>query len=676
MSSPTAKGRHGRCHHRPCLRKRLVETPTAEGRRGRCPHRPHSLRNLIYIICLFLSTVNCQPSTAQDAAKRYEIDAKRLGVQPYDKDALPRSREFIRLDSTYYVGHYYEGIYKYERAADYLGYKNCIPALKKALLLFEKDFKKDFANTDTYDAKQVDIRNICTTLYDSYSNIEQPDSAMWILEKVQSWNLPYDFMEYHIKAAWTIHRNRYYLHKYSFLKNSVEENEQLALNHLYQALALGNTTANFYLAIIYNYLQNVDSTKYYYDYLLQNGGISYNNYAHFKNTLGQFSEAIDNFEKERFAFDKRLIESYYFLPTLYINSGKSIEGIHIDNEIIKQNGSTPGFGWYNIALARSYLYNGQLDSCEKAIEKAAQFKELHLATTLGQAQYDFAVNVVKLMLVNQKIERIKFFNSGWWYSVTDLLKMSELFGDKFLLRFAIVNEFANNPERQNVIYTLFSSENVIGFDEIWNMIKDISPEYFTNFYKQKMETEKRENIQRYMQFFYGSFLFKTGENTAGKNVFENLLYNTQLDTAHEKLFLGRIAETLARQYDNDGDKEKYNAMVSYYFSEYPQLIPYSGIKIKIKLNMAGVSDDITKKIVNEMEDCNVNWVDDGYVAIANISFEKKKEKYAINYSVQNSTGKTIVTDQRILFKNPKGLGKELALRLFGVNGPLEYEVNN
>ena len=634
------------------------------------------LRSFKYII-FFLSAIgNWQSAIAQDAAKRYEIDAKRLGVQPYDKDALPRSREFIRLDSTYYVGHYYEGIYKYERAADYLGYKNCIAPLKKALLLFEKDFKKDLANTDTYDAKQVDIRNICSTLYDSYSNLEQPDSAMWILDKVQSWNLPYDFMEYHIKAAWTIHRNRYYIHKYSFLKSSVEENEQFALDHLYQALGQGNANANFYLAIIYNYLQNVDSTKYYYDYLMQNGGISYNNYAHFKNTMGQFSEAIDNFEKEKFAIDKRLIESYYFLPTLYINSGRSIDGIQSANEIIKQNGSTPGFGWYNIALARSYLYNGQLDSCEKAIEKAAEFKELHLATTLGQAQYDFAVNVVKIMLVNQKIERIKFFNPGWWYSVTDLLKMSELYGDKFLLRFAIVNEFANNPERQNVIYTLFSSENVIGFDEIWNMIKDISPEYFTSFYKQKIENEKRENIQRYMQFFYANFLYKTGNNTESKNVLENILYNTRLDTAHEKLFLGRIAETLTRLYDNAGDKDKYYSMVAYYFSEYPQLIPYSGIKIKMKLNMTGVSDDVTKKVVNEMEGCNVNWVDDGYIAIANISFEKKKEKYEINYSVQDAAGKTIVLNQRLLFKNAKGMGKELALRLFGVNGTLEYEVNN
>ena len=631
----------------------------------------------IYIAILVLSTVYSLQSTAQNAAKRYEIDAKRLGVAPYDKDALPRSREFIRLDSTYYVGHYYEGIYKYERAADYLGYKNCIQPLKKALLLFEKDFRKEFTNANPYDIKQMDIRSICATLYDSYSNIEQADSAMWVLEKVQSWNLPYDFMEYHIKAAWTIHRNRYYTGKYYFLRNTVEENENLALSHLYMALAQGNTSANFYLAIIYNYLQNVDSTKYYYDYLLQNGPISFNNYAHFKNTLGQFSEAIQNFEREKFSFDKRLIESYYFLPTLYINSGRSIDGIRTASEIITQNGSTPGFGWYNIALARSYLYNGQLDSCEKAIEKAAQFKELHLATTLGQVQYDFAVNVVKLMLVNQKIERLKFFNTGWWYSITDLLKMSELFGERFLLRFAIVNEFANNPERQNVIYTLFSSENVIGFDEIWNILKDISPEYFMNFYRQKMETEKRQNIQRYMQFFYGSFLFKTGEKSEGKKVFENIIYNTLVDTAHEKLFLARIAETLARQYNNDGDKDKYNTMASYYFTEYPQLIPFSELKIKMRLNVSGVSDEVTKKIINELKDCNVNWVEGGdYIAAANINFEKKKNKYEVYYSVQNNAGKTIVPNHRLLIKDPKGSGKELALRLFGVNGPLEYEADN
>jgi hypothetical protein len=82
-------------------------------------------------------------------------------------------------------------------------------------------------------------------------------------------------------------------------------------------------------------------------------------------------------------------------------------------------------------------------------------------------------------------------------------------------------------------------------------------------------------------------------------------------------------------------------------------------------------------VISELYDCNVNWVDDvNYTAMANITFGKKKEKYEVFYSVQNSDGKIIVPNHRVLFKNPKGMGKELALRLFGVSGPLEYEVIN
>ena len=102
---------------------------------------------------------------------------------------------------------------------------------------------------------------------------------------------------------------------------------------------------------------------------------------------------------------------------------------------------------------------------------------------------------------------------------------------------------------------------------------------------------------------------------------------TPLDTSHEKLFLGRVAETLARQYKDDGETENYNKMVAYYFSEYPQLIPFSGIQIKIRLNLSGVNDDAIKKIITELEDCNINRVDDdSYTCIAGINFQKKKKK--------------------------------------------------
>ncbi|MEO8112045.1 MAG: hypothetical protein ABI594_18495 [Ginsengibacter sp.] len=615
---------------------------------------------------------------AQNNAARYEIDAKRVDVNFYDKDALPRSREFIRLDSTYYVGWYYEGMYKFDRAADYLGYRNCIPSLRKSLSLFERNYKnniKEVFTAGSYSMAQVDAIQMCNALYDSYSNIEQPDSAMWLLEKVKSWNTGNDFMEYHIKAAWTIHRNRYYLHKYAFLKNSVAENEELALNHLYAALAQRDGTAIFYLAIIHNYLLNIDSTTFYYNILKQIGGFSYNNYAHFQNTIGNFAEAIANFENEKYAFDKRLIESYYFLPTLYINSGKSKKAIDETNGIIAQMGSTPGFGWYNIALARSYLYNGQLDSCEKAINKAAQFKELHIGTTLGQAQYNFAVNVIKLLLAKNKIERIKFLNKGWWYSLGDLSSIGALSGEAFLLKFALVSEIAENPERQQVIYNLFTSENVIGFDEILNLMKNISPQYFETVYKEKAASEKRPNIVRYMQLFAGEFEYENGKHAESQQNFQNILYNTILDTAHEKLFLARLYESLARSYAYDNEKENLQAMVYNYFKEYPQLIPFSGFKVKMYLNAPNAENAMTKKIINELKSCAINWVDepDNTTARVYLSFSATKNKYSVDYSVVDASGKIIVAPQKMYFKKVEGVGKELAMRIFGVGGAVELE---
>ena len=628
----------------------------------------------IFIFILLFFYKNCLP---QNKAARYEIDAKRIGVSFYDKDALPRSREFIRLDSTYYVGWYYDGMYKYDRAADYLGYKNCITSLKKSFNLFQKNYSTDLKKVlapGNYSFAQSDIVQLANALYDSYSNVEEPDSAMWVLDKIQSWNTGTDFMDYHIKAAWTIHRNRFYLHKYAFLKNSVEANEQLALSHLYTALGAGNGNAVFYLSIIHNYLLNIDSAALYFDILKQTGGFSYNNYAHFENTLGNFSEAIDDFEKDKYAFDKRLIESYYFLPTLYINSGRSKDAIDETNSIIATNGSTPGFGWYNIALARSYLYNGQLDSCENAINKAAQFKEVHIGTTLGQSQYDFAVNVIKLLLTQNKIQQIKFLNNGWWYSLKDLSSISALTGELFLLKFGIVSELAGNPERSMVIYNLFASENVIGFDEILSLMKNISPEFFKNIYKEKVTTEKRKNIIRYMQLFYGEFSYEAGDYSESKQMFENILNTALLDTAHEKLFTARLYESLARSYSQDGQKDEASEMQYHFFTEYPQLFPFSGFTIKINIS-DNASNQMEKNIIKELKDCDVDFTYEAGTPKAVITFSTLKNKYAVSYVVRQANGKIIVPAQIMYFKNDDRTGKELAMRLFGVSGPAEFEGN-
>src|SRR5690606_12818659 len=83
-----------------------------------------------------------KPHPAAKMSQRYEIDAKRSGVDPFSKDALPRSREFRRIDNTYYVGWFYEGAYKYDHAADYIGFKHAAEPLEQALKLLEKDYRK------------------------------------------------------------------------------------------------------------------------------------------------------------------------------------------------------------------------------------------------------------------------------------------------------------------------------------------------------------------------------------------------------------------------------------------------------------------------------------------------------------------------------------------------------
>src|SRR5690606_10843285 len=114
---------------------------------------------------------------------RYEIDADRLDAQLTDDDALAVGKRFQKLDSTYYVGYLYEGYFKYNHSADYLGYKNAIPALEKARELIEKQYNPQFKRlfssleylTRYYDRFQ-DYYTICNALKECYDNIEMPDS--------------------------------------------------------------------------------------------------------------------------------------------------------------------------------------------------------------------------------------------------------------------------------------------------------------------------------------------------------------------------------------------------------------------------------------------------------------------------------------------------------------------
>lgn len=666
------------------------------------------LRKHIIFLSVCFATFFC--FAQRNEAARYEIDAKRIGVYWNSKDALPRSREFIRLDSTYYVGYMFEGLYKFERSADYLGYRNAITPLYKAFSLLEKDYgvnlRQVFASYEyfeRYKNRYDDFYRIAETLKICYNNIEWPDSTMSLLDRIESFNFQRDFFSINSDRAWTYHRNRFYTsEKYPFLKNSIAENEQMAFACCYKQMADINRkrdinslwfgpshaeedlmTVYHYIAILHDYNQNYDSSARYYNLLMDGGRISWGNYAHFQDELGNFAEAIQHFSKSQFRLKYSLSESDYYLPSLLLYSGRTKDAIGMVRDKISQSGSTPGFGWYNIALARSYLYDGQLDSAEFFLDKAANFRELHIGTTLSQSQYDFTINLLRVQVTDKKISLIKFLNSGWWYSPADLWNVFSLEAEKLLLEYNVVNALANNPERKRIIYDLFCSETTVTFDESLYLLKDFSTSYFINKYEQYKQNDRRQKLYKYFKFYAARFKYESGKENEALNDCEEILKSSmqenssltgqEIDVEHEKLLLARLHELMALSVDEESEASAFNK--NRMLEEFPQLVPFAGLDLKMNIIYGGHDDDVIKQIKEDIADSKIEQVNsfDASTPIATIDFLKKDKYYVATLNVKSGSGKGIVIKHQLIFKNADKTAGELILRLFGKGGSVRFE---
>lgn len=662
-------------------------------------------RYFLYSLLLFLLLATgmgrLQAQSQDKAAARYEIDAKRIGVNPTDKDALPRSREFLRLDSTYYVGWLYEGMYKFDRSADYLGYKNAIPPLRKALTLLEKDFHGTLSNLYSniqFFAQNInryqDMFSLTNALKECYDNLEMPDSVMNLLNEVDRFHFRKDYFGIFYHRAWTYHRNRFFTSaKFSFLKNSVEENEKMAFQWCYNGLAFiqqhkpendawfgpGQSETDklaiyHYLALLHCYNKNYDSSEYYYHQLAIRGGISWSNYGGMQSEVGNFANAIEFFKRDQNkSYERMLREPYYYLPELYVYAGKTKTAIQMSRDIITASGSTPGFGWYNIALARAYLYDGQLDSSAYCLDKAANFKELHIGTTLTQSQYDFTINLLRVQLLDKRISAIQFLHKGWWYTPKYLYEIANYKLQKVMAEYVAVNELAYNPERTRILYDLFCAEATSSFDEAWYLLKDFSPTYFLKLYNNYLSTDRRPNIQRYFYLFASRFKWEGGKHAEARSNLENLARTTLVDTANEKLFIGRLYEALAQASKGASSAQDYHAYANTLFDVYPQLVPFSGIRMQMQLTTGGAEDANTKEVISDLKDCAIDWTNDPGAPQVRLIFTKKGSKYEAIINVRDSQGKPIVVNERLIFKNTNGVAAEIALRMFGKGGALEFE---
>jgi hypothetical protein len=656
------------------------------------------LKAVTVLLFLYAATADAQVNSV----KRYEIDLRReemniagAGILP--NEVMLRAREFIRKDPSYYVGHMFEGFYRYDRSGDVAGYVQAAKPLKQALELFEKDYavalRDAYSSEETYEEykdRVSDYIYITEKLMDCYSNIERPDSVIWLLNRYKSWKFRHDELGADNYIAWTYHRNRFYTsEKFDFLYNSVEENEMAALHFLKQNLETIDKNARInesivspwriigtklsvyhYLSIIYSYLHKPDSARLYYQYMKPYSSIfPYNNYAIFCFTTGFFEESYAYFKYagRRDLFDRyRLRESIYYISILDVMAADPQKSVDDLSRYIKETGVRPGWGWYNMGLARALMYNGQLDSSMICINKAGKFNDVHIGTTWGQNHYAFSHSILKFVNLQRKEAAIRFEDKYYWLSPSKLKQIAEIKLEQYVIQMLIFNQLSANPERNDVYYRLFASEATISFDEIFYMIKDYGRNYFIKEFGKQAESDERDNIRKYFKLFQGKLYLEKGDARKALNVLEDVYNQIPAGSEeYEKLYMARLFEALSLANGAAGTKSNCEKFRTQFYQIYPQLVPYSSVKMKFRLETETGEVGSAKQILSGLNAFNIDFETDGEnLPVLKLDFNTMDGKNVLKYSVESSWGTKIVEPSSIVYTDPAKVAKKLAYSIF------------
>ncbi|GAB4143631.1 MAG: hypothetical protein Fur0041_18700 [Bacteroidia bacterium] len=639
------------------------------------------------------------PLFAQKEEVRRKMDLVRKSISFSDEKALEKSRAFIRLDSTYYLGYMYEGAFRYNRANDEMGFRQAIIPLERAFRLIEKDYDKEL-RTRTGDiitffkvtTAQTDYGYIAYWLQHCYQNIERPDKAFDVLNHVRERDLQMETaVESYNTMAWIFHRNRMYTSiQFPFLKNSVRENDSIAYLYLDSAILKANRDAELniaffdpsyinrqyyftyhYKAILFTYDFQLDSAQYYYDLLLRSGYYSSNNYANFQYMKGEFSLAEQFYNEAEMRddwTDKHTREYFYMRSIMDIMQGKPEKADSLLKDIIDRQGSTPGYGWHSIGLSRALMYEGLTAESQNRLNKAARFNELHIGTTWGQEQYNLNVALLNYMNKLHFSREFDFEHRSWlsWLNPLNWLEYIRLSYEVQQYKMILATQLAANPERAVVIYTLFSSENLMGFDEVWNMIDGFSDEYFIKLFRKLAETDKRKNIRKYFNYFVARLLINEGEEEQAR-VYLNKVMNELVNaTEYDTMLYARVCETFALSYNDDSPEHR--EWKNRFYEGFPQLALFSDLQMNFRLVVSTNDAAQTEKIIDEMKKCDAEWEGDQNDPVAELKLIHKGDECTVDYKVYSPARPVpVVQGQfRLNKKEDDKAGILLAYRLFGI----------
>ncbi|NCX95683.1 MAG: hypothetical protein EBX41_04600, partial [Chitinophagia bacterium] len=419
--------------------------------------------------------------------------------------------------------------------------------------------------------------------------------------------------------------------------------------------------------------------KKYFGLMEDNGRLPHNNFATFNAVSGNFSTAEEHYSiaANQDQGDKRLQEWAYYMGIINIYKADPKKSISIEKGMIKSNGITPGYGWYNIALARALCYDGQIAEAEKYAKKAAEFKEVHIGTTLGQTHYDFSIQLLQLIAMERHFAMLRFENSNWWYNPSILTQLAGNATEKYLQQLLLINQLAQNPERDQVIYNLFSNESTISWDEVWHLVKDYSTPYFIKKFSTQAQNDKRPKIRKYFKLFNAKLLIKQGKYKEAQTLLDAVLQDPDIDAEYEKLYLARIFEAQAICSKETGKETQAERWTMQLYTTFPQLIPFTDLKPKVVLQTDNSNKDpYYGKVIARLKDCNLNRIkttSDPNALYFSVALTTSGKNKSLVYSVANSEGQSLLAPQTISCEQPDSDAVHLAYALFNVGGTKEKE---
>lgn len=633
------------------------------------------------------------------------VDAQRIEIDRLERDfkgsfrsreAYELSQKFIQIDSTYYTGHYFEGLYRYFRSSDLLGYKLAIKPLRKSLALMENDFPRELRRISDLQAYipiyelQRKYAILCDLLTRCYSHIGELDKGIAVTRKLIDKRFVYNWgVNPYAQLSWIHHKNRVYTpEKYPFLKPTIEENVRLASKYADSVLITNQRNYKFvstyiptgfdpiegsyfhYKELIYSYLLNVDSAEFCAQNMKRLGRLSYNNYGNLQFIQAKFEDAEKHYDRER-GIDgyeqKETKEFDYMESVINIFKNEPTKAKAIVQNSLDIMGPTPGYGWNNIAMARAHYYAGDLEESKSYRDKAANFKELHINSTWGKVQYDRNTMLFEYLYHQRKMNEIKFQDQNYWWDFNAMVTLAGHYFKKENAHLLLTSELSANPERFLVLYNLFASENTIFFDEIWELIKDFNPDYFIRLFEEKLAKEPREGVNKYLHYFIAKFYLAADEPAKAIERLEAILDDPTLNQDYEKLLIGRVYEAISSAHQSLESTEEADLHLMELYQTYPQLVPFSNLTMKLKLDATTTSNEAARSILTDLEDFDIEWVEEGEWPTVKIGFEEGEEGLSANYEISGSEGNEIYFSGAFKVNKYEDPATELVYRLFGVN---------